>query len=184
MRSFISIELEPEVKNQLFELQMKSKNFSRKGIYTPKENMHINLYFLGEIERDDVEYISVAMYEIGKRINSFDLGIKGIGFFPKGKIGVMYADVIKSKELEKLFFGLSKSLNRQGFGKDKTGLTPHITLGRNIEPQRNFVDLGKKMTEEAKSQPIKINVKGMSLIESKRRGNDLFNKVLYFQDFK
>lgn len=180
MRSFIAIELEPEIKDRLEEIQVKSKGFSRRGTYTSRENMHINLYFLGEIERDDIQYIQTAMFEMGNRTKAFSLELNEVGFFPKGKTGVMWVGTKKSKELERLFFGLGKSLSRQGFGKDRTGLTPHITIGRDIEPQRGFTDIQKKL--EIKPQEFKV--KKMTLIESKRRGFELFYKTLYVQEFK
>lgn len=180
MRSFIAIELEPEIKDYMEKIQVQSKGFSRRGTYVPRENLHINLHFLGEIDREDVEYISSAMFEAGRRTKAFSIEFNELGFFPKGKTGVMWCGAKKNKELERLFFGLSKSLNRQGFGKDKTGLTPHVTLGRDIEPQRGFNDIQKKMTIE----PIAMKVKKITLIESKRRGFELFHKTLYVQEFK
>lgn len=180
MRSFIAIELEPKMKDYLENVQTKSKSFCRRGTYTSRDNLHINLYFTGEIERDDVEYIQNAMFEVGRRTKAFTLNLSEVGFFPKGKTGVMWVGVKKSKELERLFLSLGKSLNRQGFGRDKTGLTPHITLGRDIEPQKGFVDLQKKMEIE----PMEFKVKKITLVESKRRGFELFHKTLYNQEFK
>ncbi len=177
MRSFIAIELDQEIKQYLSEIQQQSRAFCRKGSYTPRENMHLNFYFLGEMSRDDVPYVQEAMFEIGKRTQPFVLKLSELNFFAKGTNGTMVVTLEKDKSMERLFFGLSKSLSRQGFGKDKTGLTTHITLGKDVVAQKGFADVQKKIIIE----PREIMVKKMVLIESKRRGVDLFHKTLFEQ---
>ncbi len=48
MRTFIAIELEEEVKDALEGAQQQAAELCRKGNYTPKENFHLTLHFLGE----------------------------------------------------------------------------------------------------------------------------------------
>lgn len=177
MRSFIAIELDQETKQYLSEIQQSSRAFCRKGSYTPRENMLLNFYFLGEIDRDDVPYVQEAMFEVGKRTAPFALTLNELNFFSKGNFGTMVTTLNQHKSMESLFFGLSKSLSRQGFGKDKTGLTTHITLGKDIVAQKGFADVQKKITIE----PREIVVEKIVLIESKRRGVDLFYKTLFTQ---
>lgn len=180
MRSFITIELEPQIKNYLGEIQQKTRQYCRRGSYTPTENLQIILYFLGDIEGSDVGYIEEAIFATSRKNKSFSLCLDEIGFFPKGKSGVLWAGIEKSIPLEKLFFDLSKNLNKQGFGKDKTGLTSHITLGREVEPQRKFIDVQKSVPMEHKE----FLVDRITLVESKRRGNQLFNRTLCQQILK
>ena len=47
MRTFIAIELEEETKAQLAEVQAEAEKLCRRGNYTPKENFHLTLHFLG-----------------------------------------------------------------------------------------------------------------------------------------
>ena len=51
MRTFIAIELEEEVKDALEGAQQQAAELCRKGNYTPKENFHLTLHFLGKSDR-------------------------------------------------------------------------------------------------------------------------------------
>ena len=55
MRTFIAIELEEEVKDALEGAQQQAAELCRKGNYTPKENFHLTLHFLGEIRPEEVD---------------------------------------------------------------------------------------------------------------------------------
>lgn len=180
MRAFIAIELEPETKDYLGEIQAKTQQYCRRGHYTPQNNLHITLHFLGDIDSSDVDYIREAMYEACQRNRVFELTLGQIGFFPKGDTGVLWTGVNESQALKRLFLNLSKSLQRQGFGRDKGGLTPHITMGREIEPQRGFADVQKAVTVDGR----KFWVEKITLMESLRRGPELFYRPIIRQPLK
>ena len=178
MRTFIAIELEEEVKDHLAEVQAETQKLCRKGNYVPKDNFHITLHFLGEIEEDDMEYLQDAMYETARRNRPFTLTLDKIGFFPRGNKGIMWAGLEKSTHLQRLFSTLEKSLEQQGFARERKGLSPHITLGREVEPHRSFVDVQKS----TKIEPMKVFVRSISLMESVRKGPKLVYVPLFRQN--
>ena len=178
MRTFIAIELEEEVKDHLAEVQAETQKLCRKGNYVPKDNFHITLHFLGEIEEDDMEYLQDAMYETARRNRPFTLTLDKIGFFPRGNKGIMWAGLEKSTHLQRLFSTLEKSLEQQGFARERKGLSPHITLGREVEPHRSFVDVQKS----TKIEPMKVSVRRISLMESVRKGPKLVYVPLFRQN--
>ena len=178
MRTFIAIELEEEVKDHLAEAQAEAQKLCKKGNYTPKDNFHITLHFLGEIEEDDMEYLQDAMYETARRNRPFTLTLDKIGFFPRGNKGIMWAGLEKSTHLQRLFSTLEKSLEQQGFARERKGLSPHITLGREVEPHRSFVDVQKS----TKIEPMKVSVRSISLMESVRKGPKLVYVPLFRQN--
>ena len=96
MRTFIAIELEEEVKDHLAEVQAETQKLCRRGNFTPKDNFHLTLHFLGEIEEDDIEYLQDAMYETARRNRPFTLTLDKIGFFPRGNKGIMWAGLERS----------------------------------------------------------------------------------------
>ncbi|MBM6830345.1 RNA 2',3'-cyclic phosphodiesterase [Anaerotignum lactatifermentans] len=177
MRTFIAIELEDEVKDSLEGAQNKAAELCRKGNYTPRDNFHLTLHFLGEITPEDVEYVCQAMMETTKFQRAFDLTLDRIGFFPRGREGVLWAGVEKSSELMRLFQSLEKNLGKQGFAREKKGLSPHITLGREVEPYHGFSDVQKKVELEKKT----VRVTGISLMESVRMGRKLIYRPLFRQ---
>ena len=141
MRTFIAIELEEETKAQLAEVQAEAEKLCRRGNYTPKENFHLTLHFLGEVQEEDLDYLHEAIYETARRNRPFTMTIDKIGFFPRGNKGILWAGIERSNHLQRLFSTLEKSLEQQGFARERKGLSPHITLGREVEPQRNFTDV-------------------------------------------
>ena len=180
MRTFIAVELSPETKAFLSEIQTETQKYCRRGNYTPQENFHITLHFLGEIDPTDVEYIKDAMYETAQRNRVFELKLGQVGFFGRGDRGILWAGLEKKDALQRLFMGLEKSLERQGFGREKKGLSPHITLGREVEPQRSFMDVQKAVRMEGKS----FTVDSITLMESVRRGPRLVYRPIYRQELK
>lgn len=180
MRTFIAIELEDEVKDYLEDIQNRTEALCRKGNYTPKENFHLTLHFLGEIMPEDVEYLRQAVMETTKYQRGFDLVLDRIGFFPRGREGILWAGVEKSSELMRLFQSLEKNLGKQGFAREKKGLSPHITLDREVEPYHGFADVQKKVEVERKT----IHVTGISLMESVRMGRNLIYRPLFRQKLR
>ena len=128
LRTFIAIELEEETKAQLAEVQAEVEKLCRRGNYTPKENFHLTLHFLGEVQEEDLDYLHEAIYETARRNRPFTMTIDKIGFFPRGNKGILWAGIERSNHLQRLFSTLEKSLEQQGFARERKGLSPHILL--------------------------------------------------------
>ena len=180
LRTFIAIELEEEVKDHLEKVQEKAAQLCRKGNYTPKENFHLTLHFLGEVTLEDIPYIQQAIMETTKYQQMFSLTLEKIGFFPRGREGILWAGVEKSTELFHLFQVLERNLGKQGFAREKKGLSPHITLGREVEPYRSFGDVQKGVGFEKKE----IHVAAISFMESVRKGRKLIYRPLLQQPLR
>lgn len=178
MRTFIAIELEEEVKEHLANIQTETQKLCRRGNYTPKENFHLTLHFLGEVEEDDLDYLQEAIFETARRNRPFTLTLDKVGFFPRGNKGILWVGLEKSNPLQRLFSTLEKSLEQQGFARERKGLSPHITLGREVEPQRSFLDVQKGV----KVEPMRVSVRSISLMESVRRGPKLVYVPLFRQN--
>lgn len=178
MRTFIAIELEEEVKNHLESIQTETQKLCRRGNYTPKENFHLTLHFLGEVEEEDLDYLQEAIFETARRNRPFTLTLDKVGFFSRGNKGILWAGLEKSNPLQRLFSTLEKSLEQQGFARERKGLSPHITLGREVEPQRSFLDVQKGV----KVEPMRISVRSISLMESVRKGPKLVYVPLFRQN--
>ena len=178
MRTFIAIELEEEVKEHLANIQTETQKLCRRGNYTPKENFHLTLHFRGEVEEEDLDYLQEAIFETARRNRPFTLTLDKVGFFPRGNKGILWAGLEKSNPLQRLFSTLEKSLEQQGFARERKGLSPHITLGREVEPQRSFLDVQKGV----KVEPMRVSVRSISLMESVRRGPKLVYVPLFRQN--
>ena len=100
MRTFIAIELEEETKAQLAEVQAEAEKLCRRGNYTPKENFHLTLHFLGEVQEEDLDYLHEAIYETARRNRPFTMTIDKIGFFPRGNKGILWAGIERSNHVQ------------------------------------------------------------------------------------
>lgn len=180
MRTFIAISLSDEIKDSLERAQQAAAELCRKGRYTPKENFHVTLHFLGEIQPHEVDDVVQAMMETARSNRPFTLHLEGLGFFPRGKEGVLWAGVETNVGLQRLHRHLQTNLGREGFPREKRGLRPHITLGREVEPYRNFADVQKKVQLERNE----ISVNEIVLMESVRRGAKLMYQPLFVQPLK
>ena len=176
MRTFVAIELEQEVKDALAAMQSEAQSRCRKGNFTPVDNFHLTLHFLGEVQAEDLDYLQEALWETAQRNRPFRLTVNQLGFFPRGNKGILWAGLEKSSYLQRLFSTLEKSLEQQGFARERKGLSPHITLGREVEPQRSFTDVQKNI----KVEPLTFAVQRISLMESVRKGA----KLVYIPKFR
>lgn len=177
---FIAIEFEDEIKDYLDQLQTKVKENSKRGNFTQKENYHITLRFIGEVDKDDVALLADAVNDTAVRNKAFSMNINEIGCFPKGNTSIVWVGLNKSTELMRLFATLEKSLEKQGFSRDKKGYTPHITLGREVAVNGNPTNILSKINIDKKE----VKVTKISLMESKRLGNRLVYNCLYSSSLK
>lgn len=180
MRTFIAIPIPDITKDHLEHAQQAAAELCRKGRYVPKENYHVTLHFLGEISPQEVEDVVQAMMETARSNRPFPLHLEGLGFFPRGKEGVLWAGVETNVALQRLFRHLQTNLGKQGFPREKRGLHPHITLGREVEPYRNFAYVQKKVQLEREE----ISVNEIILMESVRKGAKLMYQPLFVQPLK
>lgn len=92
-RLFVAVELPDAVKE---ELEFVSKHFEEielfKGKFTEKENFHITLNFIGEVEQDYISEIDNALKEVCA--NSGFASLKNLGVLPSRRVPrVLFADL-------------------------------------------------------------------------------------------
>ena len=122
MRLFIAIELEPNIKNTLLEIQYNMKKAGVTGNYTAIENTHITLAFIGDYP--DPDYVLQAMSNVS--FKPFNITLKGFGNFGD----LWWAGLDSSEELRTVVKSLRHFLSDAGIPYDKKKFSPHITLIR------------------------------------------------------
>lgn len=180
MRVFIAVEFEKEMKEHLLEAQKKVAEKSSGGNFTAENNFHLTVRFIGEVDDEDLNSLIVAMEESASRNKSFNLRLSHLGFFPKGNKSVVWAGIDKSDSLIRLFNNLEKNLTKQGFPRERTGLSPHITLGRDVVLRPRFDDVKAEVPLGDKV----INVSKISLMESKRIGGKMVYRPIFVSNLK
>ena len=100
-RIFISIDLPDNVIDTL--LAYKEKWPELPARWTSKENLHLTLLFLGNTSEQELEALTSAMRQIGKRHASFELAVSGIQYGPsQEEPRMIWAIIHASQELADL----------------------------------------------------------------------------------
>jgi 2'-5' RNA ligase len=126
MRLFIAVDVSDDVRESICSVQSAIKQFNLKAV--EKQNIHITLKFLGEVQDSRIEVIKDKLKEI--KMNPFRMHFKGIGFFPSaGYIRVIWAGVEEGKEeISKLAEMVEDKMKKLGFKKQD--FVAHATVAR------------------------------------------------------
>ena len=134
MRLFIAIQLDPNIKKALTDVQTALRQRGYKGRFTDIENMHLTLAFIGEF--NDPDTVLEAMKQVP--FDPFNLTLGGyIGNFGD----LLWAGIEKSPQLEKHVKSLRHALSEAQILFDGRKFNPHITLMRNAASRRGFSDI-------------------------------------------
>lgn len=147
MRVFLAILFDEEIKKLLMNSINELKSSSISGNFTPEENLHQTLVFIGEIPYDKVKTIRNITDECFT--SPFDITVTGFGKFQgDGDEALWWAGIQNAKPLSDLYDVLSDELNRNGIPNDYRKYNPHITLGRRVILMRepNFTPINHTMT--------------------------------------
>jgi 2'-5' RNA ligase len=141
MRLFIAVDMDSAIREKLESLK---RILNRKGVKpVEKDNIHITLKFLGEVEEGKIEPIKESLKKI--EMKAFRMHVKGIGFFPSASnprivwVGVEEGE----EEMVKLAEMIENAMKKFGFRRDKS-FVAHATLARM-----------KKITSEEKKRLVR-----------------------------
>lgn len=132
-------------------LKKLKKSFDQKEInikWSPLENMHITLSFLGETSEDKISLITEKLAVIASETNSFNLKIHDLGAFDHfQKARTVFVNVQRSQAL----LDLQSKIEHELQLTPQQEYYPHLTLGRLRNPNSiesaigpfKKIDLGK-----------------------------------------
>lgn len=97
--------------------------------WTPPEQFHLTLSFIGEVDGSTFLDIREALAEVS--FPRFSLQLQGVGFFPpRGQPRIIWAGVEKSEPLHLLQRKITTRLFHLGLEPDNRKFSPHLTLAR------------------------------------------------------
>ena len=124
IRLFAALEIPETIRMQLSLLQG--------GIpgarWTPIENMHLTLRFIGEVDEAVARDIDDMLADI--RAPSFTLSLKGVGEFGRKEGRALWAGVSEGQPLQHLAAKIESALQRMGLPAEMRKFSPHVTLAR------------------------------------------------------
>lgn len=122
MRLFVAILLSDELKAALTDARRALRERGVRGRFSPEENLHLTLAFLGEYP--SAGRVLDALQTM--RFAPFSLRLRGLGRFDD----LWWAGVEDSAPLNKLAKDVRDTLERNGIPFDPKDFSPHITLLR------------------------------------------------------
>ncbi|MFC1454544.1 RNA 2',3'-cyclic phosphodiesterase [Candidatus Undinarchaeota archaeon] len=128
MRAFIAVPISDESKETVASLisDLSGGNFK----IVQKENFHLTLKFLGEIDENQLEAIKTLLENFSKTHSKFQATLNSVGAFPnEGHVKVLWVGLAPQEEYEKMAQELDQSIHDIGFKKEKS-YTPHVTFSR------------------------------------------------------
>lgn len=166
MRTFVAIELDLSIKNNLLKFLRKLETGSKSVRWVKPQGMHLTLKFLGETPEKKIDQVKAVLDQIMKDYPPFLLRLKGTGSFPpRSKIPrVLWVGVEHEGTLDKIQIRLENEMEKLHFPKEKRQYHPHLTLGRIKTPQ-NLASLLTLLQEH----------------EKKDFGEMMVDKITFFQ---
>ena len=152
IRTFIAVEIPNDVRDRIAELQTNLAKSKERIRWTKPDNIHVTLKFLGDIEQDKTEPIADAIRNATRRIQPFELSVKGLGAFPNlRRARVIWVGLENpSAELETLAQTLEGELTNLGFPSERRKFNPHLTIGRvKSSLNRQFIETLKSFHFES-----------------------------------
>ena len=142
MRLFIAIELSKPMKDALINAQNEMYDAGVRGNYTPEENLHLTLAFIGEVPAAEpvLEALSTVSF------TPFELMLEGLGSFGD----LWWAGMRPSPPLAALARRVRHALAEGGVPFDRKRFSPHVTLLRKARGDMPGIGIeGAGMTVEA-----------------------------------
>lgn len=94
--------------------------------WSPRENLHVTLRFIGDVDERQAEDIDVALGEI--RMAGFELALAGAGFFGHDQPHAMWLGVAQNDKLIALQKACERACRKAGLEASSRAYTPHATV--------------------------------------------------------
>jgi len=140
VRLFIGVELDERVRDAAAAISESVRRDLGQRVgarWVPAANLHITLWFLGEVDESRVESMMNAI-DSRYREGAFDVEISGLGAFPSsGSPRVFWLGVTAGAEsLAHLHAELTSRLELLGFEAERRAYSAHLTIARVKEISR------------------------------------------------
>ena len=137
MRTFVAIDLAPDLKINM-EALIRNINKGARGVkWVKSAGMHLTLKFLGDILPEKAGDVIGLLKTIAENYSTFPLQLKGTGTVPPGRkrgARVIWAGITETPELTALHGAMEEGFETIGFPREDRPFHPHLTLGRVKSP--------------------------------------------------
>ena len=169
-RLFLAIELSDSARKGLTERVRAMSARAAKARWTPVDNIHVTLKFLGETPPERKAAVVEAMERAAANARPFEVSIAGVRIIRRrGAPRMVWATIADAQDqLRQLHERTEQSLERSGFPRDGRSFSPHVTLARvrdGIAPwERRLLD--EWASAQRSLAPIALAVEDVVLMKS------------------
>ena len=126
MRVFVALDIPQRTKDNLERSSQQFEQFANGGNFTKKENYHLTLHFLGNVEESNLIYVQSAMDAV-RYLPAPQLQINAFTLLPSG---IVCAKIRHNANLSALHDKLGDKLEERGFMVEHRAYRPHVTMIR------------------------------------------------------
>ena len=155
MRLFIAVNLSPQMKSALTDAQRAMFNRGVRGNFTPEENLHLTLAFIGEYPSAEAVMDALS----GVAFTPFELTLDGVGRFGD----LWWAGLRESAALTAVVRRIRRALAEKDIPFGRKRFSPHITLLRKASRDAAGIPI----------RPASMTVRTVSLMSSRRGRNGM-----------
>jgi len=132
VRTFIAIDVNQEIRDTSEEVITKLQELGFKAAWTKPENVHLTLFFMGEMDEKAVDSMVYSLNKRMKGFPSFSTKLTGLEYFKfKHSPRVLFLKFEPTKSLQKMYLEMKSELTKNKIKYDDQGnFVPHATLGR------------------------------------------------------
>jgi 2'-5' RNA ligase len=164
IRSFIAINLPPDIKNYLGNLvnDLKRLNPSSNFKWVRPEGLHFTLHFLGYLDEKQLEQVKKIIQQSVDQSPTVTATLEALDGFPnlnRPRVLFVGCQEIGNRTIKKIQARIGKQLEEIGNEVDQRTWQMHITLARLKVPDK--IRLSK-----TKIQELKFTIQGVDLMKS------------------
>ena len=194
IRAFIAIELPQELRERLARLQRALQQELQRELgqelfrWTPPENLHLTLRFLGQTSPSQQETVTAGLRTIAQDRQPLSLALQGLGIFPSpSRPRVIWVGLGGAlAELARLQEAVEQLAQEAGFQAESRGFSPHVTIAR----AQRHASSAQLRAAGARLQPRlarpgeplgRFTAREIALIRSQlRRGGPVYTPLAHF----
>jgi len=132
VRTFIAVETDPSIRAAVVRLQGELDARSIEARWTPPENLHLTLKFLGEVADTLLPHVCEVAHQVAGEVAPFTVTAEGLGTFgsPRRPRIIWCGFAGEAVSLVRLHDRLDELLAPLGVPGEGRRYTPHLTVGR------------------------------------------------------
>ncbi len=167
MRTFVAIDLDPEIKKKITLFIEKLDRFHPNIKWIKSQGMHLTLKFIGEIPENKAADIQVTLNDIASWHAGFPLKVVGTGIFPEGSRlpRVLWVGIENRSELIAVQKDLESKLEKLSIPREKRMFHPHLTLGR-VKSAQNIAPVLEELSDHTNTRFGSMEVKKITFFKS------------------